>query len=331
MKKPSKELIDKVLNGIASQQEAAFVARWFATDEGQEYLNNDMDKFFEGMHSGSEELYVDHEIPSPLFFENKSREKQIPVKMHKNRLLLQVAAILLPLFILFGFLLNTARSHDIFGTSPVTEIYVPKGERMNITLPDGTGVFLNSDTKFSYPKKFRYRNRHVELLSGEAYFLVKKDAKRPFFVNMHQTYIEVLGTSFDVNAYENSGQIIVTLDEGRIKFAENNSGYHLYPKQQLLYDKQTGKAEIKKTENASLYSGWKNNILSFYNTPLQEVADILNRWFNVEFEIADVRALEYSFTLVSENEPLDTILCDLEKISPLRFKKENNNVIVTVK
>lgn len=329
MKHPSKELIDKVLIGNASEQEAEMIARWFESSEGQLYLEKNMDAFYQQIQPGFEEIYIDHPIPSEKIY-HKIEKTLVSKKRYK--LWLQVAAVLLPFVILSGFIFSISRNYSVFGAPSYTEIYVPKGERMNITLPDGTDVHLNADTKFRYPKKFRFLNRDVELLSGEAYFTVKKDKKRPFYVKLSDATVEVLGTSFDLNAYENNEQIIVTLDEGKIQLrSSNNLTYQLEPQQQLLYNKTTKTAETFKIENSGSYSDWKKNIISFQNTCVADVIRTLNRWFDVEFEVLKPEVYDYSFTLVSENEPLDTILNDLEKISPLKFKKSEDKIKVDIR
>ena len=97
-------------------------------------------------------------------------------------------------------------------------ITVPAGQRINITLVDGTNVWLNARTSLSYPVKFGKNNRQV-VLDGEAYFDVTKDKSKPFIVQTDNYNVEVLGTKFDVNAYSETGEFETTLMSGSVKVA----------------------------------------------------------------------------------------------------------------
>ena len=97
-------------------------------------------------------------------------------------------------------------------------ITVPAGQRINITLVDGTNVWLNARTSLSYPVKFGKNNRQV-VLDGEAYFDVTKDKSKPFIVQTDNYNVEVLGTQFDVNAYSETGEFETTLMSGSLKVA----------------------------------------------------------------------------------------------------------------
>ena len=124
----------------------------------------------------------------------------------------------------------------------------------SLTLPDGTIVYLNSESSLSYPSRFNGDFRKVTL-SGEAYFEVAKDPEKKFILSTtHQSQIEVLGTCFNVEAYEQNTEVITTLIEGKVDFMfEKDAGMkHVFlsPREKLVYDSETDKSTfIKLREN----------------------------------------------------------------------------------
>lgn len=241
MRIPSEEIIDKVLFDLGTAKEAESVARWFKTDEGYAYLTKKMDADFLSIKKDYEELAAGHDIPS---------EKMLDIilmrinKKRKLRLYMSAAAILLPLVLFAGLFFQLNSRVNLLGRVEYDEIYVPKGKRLQMMFQDGTSVHINSDTKIRYPKQFGLGNRKV-FLEGEAYFVVEKNSKRPFVIEMDSATIKVMGTSFGVQAYPEKTEISVTLDEGKINFIPwTKSRNILATHQKLVLNKKTGECEI---------------------------------------------------------------------------------------
>ena len=178
MDRPTDKQIADVLAGLASAEEAKRVAQWFATDAGSAYLSEAFDLDMKSIRPGDEDLYVPHAIPSEEVW--RRIKKQIR-RYRVRRMLFRVAAVVLPFVLLLGLYYQVDSRVELFGDTGYEEIYVPKGERLQMMFQDGTKVYLNSDTRLRYPKKFGLDSREVEL-SGEAYFVVSKNEKRPFMV-----------------------------------------------------------------------------------------------------------------------------------------------------
>lgn len=330
MNKPTEKQIQEVLAGTAAPEVARIVARWFATDEGAAYLSGSIDRDSQQIKSGYEELYVDHEIPSEEMFARIFRNIR---RKRMRRIVFRVAAVLIPFIVLAGLFVQVNTQVDLFGHSGYEEIYVPKGERLQMMFQDGTRAYINSDSRLKYPKKFALSSREV-YLEGEAYFIVAKNPHRPFIVNLDGPAIHVLGTSFDIHAYPESKNITVCLDEGHVNMTlPSDKKYPLQPGEKLVYDKESKRCTITRGTDNHLSSIWKKNVIAFKDTPLTEVVKVLNRWYNVDFKIEDPTVWEVYFTLTSENTLLERVLQDLEKISPLRFKYNDagKEVIVTRK
>lgn len=327
-KRPSDITIEKVLNGLASPDEAHLVANWLSTEEGQKYLSEQMDKDWLTMPEGSEELYVGHAIPSDKMYEAIVRHIN---RKKRRRLWLQVAAVAIPfLFILGGFYyLN--QQVDIFGTSEMCEIQTKKGERIQVVFQDGTKVYLNSESKMTYPKQFGLSMRTVAF-EGEGYFVVSANAKRPFMVQLDKAEVKVLGTSFNVQAYEEDENITVTLDEGIINFKSwTNEQNQMKPGESVMLHKSNGKLTNLEAIDTKPISLWKDDIISFKNASLNDVIKVLNRWYDVTFVVESQEAYSYSYTITSENTTLEKVLNDLERVAPVLFIYEQGEVKVRVK
>lgn len=325
MNKPLDQIIERVLDGLATPSEARLVAKWFATDDGQQYLSRKMDRDFARIKSDYEELMIDHKIPSDEIFRAVSRS----VRRKKiNRILFRAAAVLLPAVILGGLFMHVNSRVDLLGTAGYEEVYVPKGERIQFVFQDGTRAYLNSDSKIRFPKQFSLRRRSVSL-EGEAYFVVQKDSRRPFVVDLGKGVVRVTGTEFNVEAYPDDKNIRVTLDEGEINLTPwTEKIYQLRPGEKIIFNKESGRCVVVRTDNTRIVSLWKEHIIAFADTPLAQVTERLNRWFDVPFVIEDSATLRHSYTFYSENTSLKEVLRDLEKVAPVEFLYQNDTVRV---
>ena len=330
MNRPTDKQIEEVLAGIASPEDAKYVAEWFATEEGSDYLEAAMTQDSELIKNEFADLYVDHDIPSKKILEQI--RKNIRIKKLK-RVCFRVAAVLIPVVLIVGLYIQLNSKVDLFGTSEYEEVVVDKGERIQIMFQDGTKVYINSDSKLRYPKKFALNTREV-YLEGEAYFVVAKNKNRPFIVNLSGPAIHVLGTSFNVQDYPENKDIVVCLDEGNINLTlPTEKKYPVQPGERLVYNKDNQQCTISKMNDMQRPSMWKQNVIVFKDTPLPEVIKILNRWYNVEFKVEDENVLKYVYTLTSDNTLLEKVLMDLEKIAPVKFEynEDKKEVIVKMK
>lgn len=328
MNRPTDKQIEEVLAGVATAADAGYVAEWFATEEGSDYLDAAMTQDSEWMKSATADLYVNHEIPSSKML--GQIRKNIRIKKMK-RISFRIAAVLIPVIFIIGFYIQLNSRVDLFGTSEYEEVIVAKGERIQMIFQDGTKVYINSDSKLRYPKKFALNSREV-FLEGEAYFEVAKNKRRPFIVNLNGPAIHVLGTSFNVQDYPENRDIVVCLDEGNINLTlPTEKKYPVQPGEKLVYNKENNQCSISRMNDMQHMSIWKQNVIVFKDTPLPEVLKILNRWYNVDFKIEDNRVLGYEYTLTSENSLLEKVLMDLEKISPIKFEYNEDKKEVKVK
>ena len=157
----------------------------------------------------------------------------------------------------------------------------PKGRQYQVRLPDGTQVWLNSESSITYPTLFAGNERKVEI-TGEAYFEVTKNPKMPFRVKMNgQAEVEVLGTHFNINAYTNEAAIKTTLLEGSVKITNGADKAMLEPGQQAQLN-TANKIRIVKSVDIEKIMAWKNGLFNFEGADLDEVMRQLSRWYDID-------------------------------------------------
>ena len=198
------------------------------------------------------------------------------------------------------------------------EFASPTGMRSRIILPDGTKVWLNAQSKLRYSVPFTGKNRSV-YLEGEAFLDVVHNKRSPFIVNAANTTVEVTGTRFDVKAYPNEDFISVALQEGLVKLSAvsgtESSTVEMKAGDFLSVEKGTKNIQ-NGVGNIDKQIAWHDNILVLDETPLEEVAVLLERWYGVKVFITDNELKKYKFSTTFENEPLNRVLELLELSSP---------------
>ncbi|MGQ7871106.1 FecR family protein [Sunxiuqinia sp. sy24] len=197
--------------------------------------------------------------------------------------------------------ISYSKSKDKTGDAMVyNTINVPIGGEYRLTLSDGTTVYLNSMTTLKYPVQFGQINREVELI-GEAYFEVARNTVKPFIVNTKEMRLEVLGTSFNVNAYKDSKSIITTLVEGKVKLSHSQNGAKeqiLNPNEQVVMDNLSGNI-IRRKVDVTNYISWKDGQLVFHDMALEDIMVLLARWYSVKvfYMNPEVKSIRFSGSL----------------------------------
>lgn len=205
------------------------------------------------------------------------------------------------------------------------ELEVPIGGECHLRLDDGTEVWLNADSRLKFPVTFTGTQRKV-MLSGEAYFNVKKDS-RLFIVSMEEGDVVVLGTSFGVSAYQ--GQTgYTTLVSGSVRFTSKFAeSVVLNPGEQAVI-RTSGELE-KRTVDVEEYVGWKDGVFVFKNRTLGTIMEVLDRWYGVKtvFRDENLRELEYTGSLERYNS-INTFLQLLERLKEVRYEIEGNMIVL---
>ncbi|NDV97179.1 DUF4974 domain-containing protein [Dysgonomonas sp. 521] len=208
------------------------------------------------------------------------------------------------------------------------------GERKEVVLPDGSLVILNSLSKLSYPPKMNGDTRDVEL-QGEGYFDVAKNKEKTFVVKVNNLNIKVLGTKFNIEAYEDQESVTTSLFEGIVSVNLDN-GYtkQLEPGQQAVFEKKGNKIDIVQSAGIDGKIDWQKGIFTFNGEPLESVFKTLAREYNTEFNITNQELKELRVTIrfdVKENKSVENILNLLGESANFSFQKQGNIYLITSK
>ena len=213
----------------------------------------------------------------------------------------------------------------ILGSPHMITIQANAGMRTHFNLPDGTVAYLNSGSKLSYPSLFDKEERHVTL-SGEAYFEVTHNPEQPFVVSVQEDRmrVKVLGTEFNLQAYEGEDLIQTTLVSGSvdievIKEGVVNRKTHLNPSDKAVYDVVKDKVNIY-IVNTKYETSWKDGCLIFKNMPLPQVLKELSYFYNVKFEVQNDIINSYCFTGTFQDKQLSQVLDYLRITSQIGYE-----------
>jgi transmembrane sensor len=313
-----KELFERYQSGSASVEERKLVDEWFDSFENGQQEKINLEKkavLFEQMDADIYHLLQDGQQKHWL----TSRW-------------LQVAAIL---FIFFGVALFRSL-HKPNVSLTYTLISAPNGVKKQCELADGTIVYLNSGSGISVPSNYGAKDRQV-LLSGEAFFIVKHDPSRPFRIHTGKLIIADIGTSFNVKAYKDEGQIKVAIESGSVSVGENT--FNNKPKmftgamthnQQLVYDKKS-RGHILNNIQTNEITAWRENQLRFDNASFDEIASTLERWYGVTISLNNNIGNFRHYTISFNNEPVAKVLKVLETLSGMTYEINNKSISINLK
>jgi len=207
-------------------------------------------------------------------------------------------------------------------------ITTPKGRQFRLQLPDGSKVWLNAASAIKYPTAFTGKERLVEL-EGEAYFEVAKNAAMPFKVSARDATVEVLGTSFNVNAYRNESVIKTTLLDGAVRLNAYQQSQTLKPGQQAVAKPAREQLEVVNNADIDKVMAWKNGLFNFEDASLEEVMRQLERWYDIEVTYAKgIPPIRFGGEINRQN-TLQDVLQILEK-SNVHFRFEESRKLVVI-
>jgi ferric-dicitrate binding protein FerR (iron transport regulator) len=274
------------------------------------------------------------------------------------------AAASIVIIIGLTLLLKPGKQTNFSGlTGKYLEILVPKGQRSQVVLPDGTKVWLNSGTSFKYPVEFLKDKREV-YIDGEAFFNVTHNKKLPFLVHMKENLsVKVYGTEFNVKCYSEEKIIETTLVNGNIKLIKEDDNNHILqevnikPNEKATYQKKNlqlvvtklasvpkieGKAkpkpepqkvrEVKPMDDIELITAWKDDALVFHNETFEEISIKMERWFGMKIAITDDDLKQERFTGKFVNkETIYQILDIFNRSEPIKYQIKNQKIIISRK
>ena len=208
----------------------------------------------------------------------------------------------------------------------------PRGGEFQITLADGTQVWLNSETKLKYPTVFKKgESRQIELVYGEAYFDVSSSKNHhgaTFKVISNLQEVEVFGTEFNIKAYKDEASVYTTLAEGKVAVSNFAFKENLKVGQQSVIDKSTGKINVK-TVNIYNETAWRLGAFSFKNKTLKEIMKVLSRWYDIDivFENKELETIKFNGVL-NKKMTLEETLNSIKRSSNLNYLVNDTKIIL---
>jgi len=338
-----KQQLIKFIEGKASLSEQKQVLNWIEKDEANS-------KYFLGLKN----LWVISSLP----YEESQRDEFIHFrsenlhtgknKKRKDFSFFAIAASLLLLVTIglniFQYYRSTVNSRSPEDMRPLLSLkdrnintlsfYTNKGVKGVVTLPDSSVVWLNSDTRITYPERFTGSFREVEI-SGEAYFEVRSNPDTAMIVSTNKDLkIEVLGTKFLIRSYADDNDAQATLFSGSIKLISPRNRYSrgyvkkLKPLESVIIDKNNSIRLIHNSDTLKSIA-WKRGMLIFEETPIQEVLKELERWHGTEFIIQDKSILSCKITAQFNSESIVQIMEVIKYCSPIDYKIKERQIFLS--
>lgn len=323
-----KQLIQKYLHGELSDAGVQLLLSWLnQSAENRRLFVETKRKHQPLSDSRSDEAW--HELK--LKIENRARLRsdfeQIAPKGKKIALrVLQMAAVLLVGVAASWFLFSQTAKTPSQNSAPTAwwKVEAPKGQKNRLTLPDGSKVWLNSESHIQMPDNFL--QKRVVRLSGEAFFDVKNTENSTFTVKTNDYDIEVTGTRFNVMAYSDFGRTETTLAKGKVRIKRKQHIVELKPGEKVIFSQNK---LIKSKAHVAQAVSWKDNKFYFESIPFAELEKRLERWYDVEILVRDTSLYDIVFSGYFKNqETLWQVLDVIKMTTPIKYERKDFRQIV---
>jgi transmembrane sensor len=357
-------LIAAELSGSITEDQLKELDGW--RNESEENLNQYKTIKDEFVSGAWETNYQDIDLRSEWLMFKEQKLSQITgwgyfVKnMHRRTIPLPYAAAIVVLIVFSWFTFQPGKQ-PVYFAETATTIEAPMGSRTHVVLPDGTGIWLNAGSVLTYSRNFNMNTREVAL-NGEAYFDVQK-ADLPFIVSTPDLHIRVLGTSFNVKAYEDDDFIETTLVSGSLVIEKGRAGgpgfqnIVLEPNQKAIFFRQEGsialnqvkhtlaekedldpvrpvrnisRIQIAEKKDVTAEIGWKDGMLLVDREPLETLVRKLERRYDVTFVFREEGLRDYIYSGLLRDLTLEQVMRAMSYTSPIDFDIEDKTVYLSV-
>lgn len=314
----NQELLNKYIAGDATPEEKEEVARWLDADKKnmKEFLA--LRKLYD--------ISIWQQEFAPVAKDKLSLGNKRWTLRSASFELAKVAAIFILAFtIVYSFLIN--EDND---SAKMQTIFVPPGQRAELTLTDGTKVWLNAKTTFTFPDKFTANNRRVTL-DGEGYFDVTKNPEKPFIVNTERYDIKVMGTEFNVTAYSGSSVFETSLLKGAVEVFSpaKDTKVSLEPHMRTYEENGILKKDTIEHEN---YFLWKEGLICFYDEPVDKMIKKLQLYYDVKIDVQNKTLLNNRYSgKFRTKDGVEHVLKVLQLNNKFSYEKDNDRNLITIK
>lgn len=213
------------------------------------------------------------------------------------------------------------------------QLITPKGGEFKIILEDSTEIWLNAESKLIYPETFGKDERRV-VVQGEAYFKVKKNTDKPFFVETDGQLVKVYGTEFNIRSYKEDVNVYTTLVNGSISIRPQNGNHSeliITPNNQAVFRKTDETTKIRKV-NTEVITCWKEGMFVFEEQNLEQIMQNLSRWYNFTYTFKDTNLKNIVFMgSINRYAEFDDVIEILEKSGGIHFNIKNRHIQISKK
>lgn len=320
-----KELIEKYFDGNITDAEIKKLSDWIKNDR---HLQNWWEEEFSKSDAGinpvlRDKLFARIKEQTQGKEETQGKENPRTIRMNPWK---WAAAIVLPICIAF-FTYYLVDSSQTVGAPFIVK--ADKGDKATIELPDGTNVVLNSASQLSYLNNFGENGRRVQL-NGEAYFKVAHDEKCAFIVQVGDLEVKVLGTSFNVSAYEDAKDVTVVLLEGKVGVYAQKTSHIMKPGDKIEYNKATHKITATQV-HPSDYIEWTKGNIYFEKESLENIMKTLSRIYDVEIRFDSNKLPNEYFTGTIPGCGIQNALNILMLTSPFYYEMDGSVIVLKEK
>jgi len=318
-----KDRIENYYKGEYTPQDETYINQVFTDEHQVKALRGLLSAQFRELFEQKEEIPVnlDHILHKIHYDINMRARRRNP------RLLGTVArwalsaagAVLLPVVIFWGI-----KNHQetTLPEESWVEIMAPAWTRAQFSLPDGTTGWLNSNSSIKYQADFIH-DRQVTL-SGEAFFDVANDNRKPFAVCMPEATVTVLGTRFNIASYDNEKTVEVVLEEGKLSFTDNSTSQSVTMNtNDLVVLDKARRSFSGEVVNPMKYTSWTDGKLVFRNDPLDVIARRLERWYNIEVELNVTGHEDIRWRATFQDDNLEEVLRLLQRSLHIDYRIVN--------
>lgn len=331
------ELLRKLFQKRCDQGEKELIISWFTDIKYERKLRHIIrehwDEFeLESPYYDFDTNHLLEKLHHSIHLDSYKKSQALPLYRKVYHQFSKIAAVLLMPLLVIGtlYFMTDGRFFEKEETI-YAEVHSPLAARTRFELPDGSTGWLNSGSTLKFPVKFYGKQRKVEL-SGEGYFDVVDDSKKPFVVKASDINVVALGTRFNVLAYPDDETFEITLESGKVlvektrKSGEPSKLTELQHNHQLVISIKTGITDVKKVESEK-YTSWKEGKLVFRNEPMPKVVKRISRWYNVEIDLTGKEMENYTFRATFEDETISEVLKLLKASSPIDYVEHKREML----
>jgi len=337
-------LLAKYLSDESSDKENAKVLNWLETDKENQKILDSMKGVWESPGKDyepsnikalwdevAEKTGITEELKEQIIYKVADKRKEesifsLFISQVRTPALRYAAMFLLVISIPFLYYLFSNRGGDVNLVEWKTVI-VDQGKQSSLTLNDGTKLFLDSGSRIQIPENFGIDSRKVKL-EGEAYFEVVSDPEKPFIVNSSNSFVRVLGTKFNVRAWEETGEVKVVVAEGKVSFGVDEA-----PEKQIILNKgfggslsKTGELSTPLQVDISKSLSWMKGEISFDDVPFSEILAQVERWYDIRFSLKDSTIIIERLSVSINKKSLPDVLEVLSTLTDTEYKIDDKVV-----